>query len=106
MAKKLEEDMMKQRMSQPEQETPASRISELAQRPSSKGSKSRAHTDSGSFERHERAVAGIKAEVKRESKTPKLMKREPKVINVKKSRAPMKRMKKPVGEFDHLKLGD
>jgi len=30
----------------------------------------------------------------------------PKVINVKKSRAPMKRMKKPVGEFDHLKLGD
>ena len=95
MAKKLEEDMMK---SKPERETPASRISKLVQRPSSKGSKSRAHTDSGSFERHERAVAGIKAEVKRESKTPELMKS-----------VPMKRstpIKKPVGEFDHLKLGD
>ena len=89
MAKKLEEDMMKQRMSQPERETPGRSVSELVQRPSSKGSKSRAHTDSGSFERHERAVAGIKAEVKRESKT----------------KEPMKKMRQtPQDDFSHLKL--
>ena len=72
-----EEEPMRMRRSPPLQEAKVK-----------KPSKARAHTDSGSFERHERAVAGIKAEVKSESKT----------------KEPMKKMRKKVDEFEHLKL--
>ena len=106
MAKKLEESMRQEREEPMREEEPMRmrRSPPLQEAKVKKPSKARAHTDSGSFERHERAVAGIKAEVKRESKTPKLMKREPKVINVKKSTESMKKMRKKVDEFEHLKL--
>jgi hypothetical protein len=89
MAKKLEESMRPEREDISEEPMHMRRSPPLQEAKVKKPSKARAHTDSGSFERHERAVAGIKAEVKRESKT----------------KEPMKKMrKKPQDDFSHLKL--